>query len=235
VGDRSSGTRWTIFYTAPTAIRACIKWGTQYRGKHDLSSLRLLGSSGKPINPKAWLWYHKVIGGERCPIVDTGGGPRPARSWSPRCPASRRPSRGRRPSRCPASPPAIVDEDGNAMEGEGTGILVLTRPWPGMLRTLYGDDERFLSTYFSSSARATYLVGDAVRRDADGLPVDHRPDRRRHQRLGTAGCRPRRWSRDRVARGRGRGRGRRAGRRGHRAGDRRLRDAPRAIARAATR
>ena len=118
----------TTFYTAPTAIRACMKWGVEHVEKADLSSLQLLGSVGEPINLKAWIWYHKVVGGERCPVVDT---------------------------------------DGNELE-EGQGLLVIQRPWPGMLRTLFGDDERFVETYFKQFGPDVYVVGDAARRDEDG-------------------------------------------------------------------
>ena len=157
----------TIFYTAPTAIRACIKWGTEYPDKHDLSSLRLLGSVGEPINPKAWLWYHKVIGGERCPIVDTWWQTETGAIMISPLPGLTSTKPGSATQPLPGISAAIVDEDGKPMD-EGTGVLVLTRPWPGMLRTLYGDDDRFVSTYFSRFGKTTYLVGDAARKDADG-------------------------------------------------------------------
>jgi acetyl-CoA synthetase len=157
----------TIFYTAPTAIRACIKWGTEYPDKHDLSSLRLLGSVGEPINPKAWLWYHKVIGGERCPIVDTWWQTETGAIMISPLPGLTATKPGSATQPLPGISAAIVDEDGNPVD-EGTGVLVLTRPWPGMLRTLYGDDDRFVSTYFSRFGKSTYLVGDAARKDSDG-------------------------------------------------------------------
>jgi acetyl-CoA synthetase len=157
----------TIFYTAPTAIRACIKWGTEYPDKHDLSSLRLLGSVGEPINPKAWLWYHKVIGGERCPIVDTWWQTETGAIMISPLPGLTATKPGSATQPLPGISAAIVDEDGKPVD-EGTGVLVLTRPWPGMLRTLYGDDDRFVSTYFSRFGKSTYLVGDAARKDADG-------------------------------------------------------------------
>jgi len=157
----------TIFYTAPTAIRACIKWGTEYPDKHDLSSLRLLGSVGEPINPKAWLWYHKVIGGERCPIVDTWWQTETGAIMISPLPGLTATKPGSATQPLPGISAAIVDEDGKPVD-EGTGVLVLTRPWPGMLRTLYGDDDRFVSTYFSRFGKTTYLVGDAARKDADG-------------------------------------------------------------------
>jgi acetyl-CoA synthetase len=157
----------TIFYTAPTAIRACMKWGVENPNKHDLSSLRLLGSVGEPINPKAWLWYHRVIGHERCPVVDTWWQTEtgqimiaPLASITPAKPGS-----AAHP--LPGISAALVDQDGNEIK-EGTGLLVITKPWPSMLRTLYGDDERFVSTYFGRFGPHTYLVGDAARLDSDG-------------------------------------------------------------------
>src|SRR6266545_2517552 len=142
----------TILYTAPTAIRACMKWGPEYPGKHDLSSLRLPGSVGEPINPKAWVWYHTVIGGERCPIVDTW--------WQTETGSIMI-------SPLPGVSAALLDEEGNEVE-RGTGILVLTQPWPSMLRTLHDDDERYVETYFSRYGPRTYVVGDSARRDEDG-------------------------------------------------------------------
>ncbi len=157
----------TIFYTAPTAIRACMKWGVEHPNKHDLSSLRLLGSVGEPINPKAWLWYHKVIGRERCPVVDTWWQTETGQIMIAPLAGmtATKPGSATRPM--PGISAALVDPDGNNIE-EGTGLLVITRPWPGMARTLYGDDERFVSTYFDRFGPRTYLVGDAARRDSDG-------------------------------------------------------------------
>ena len=159
----------TIFYTAPTAIRACVKWGPEYPDRHDLSSLRLLGSVGEPINPKAWLWYHKVIGGERCPIVDTWWQTETGHIMISPLPGitAAKPGSAMRP--LPGIDAAVVDEsDGEEVEYGTQGLLVLRRPWPGMLRTLYGDDERYVETYFSRFGKETYLVGDAARRDDDG-------------------------------------------------------------------
>jgi acetyl-CoA synthetase len=157
----------TIFYTAPTAIRACIKWGAEYPGRHDLSSLRLLGSVGEPINPKAWLWYHSVIGGSRCPIVDTWWQTETGAIMISPLPGltSTKPGSATRP--LPGISAKLVTEDGEPME-TGTGILVIDQPWPSMLRTLYQDDDRFVETYFSRFGPTTYLVGDAARRDDDG-------------------------------------------------------------------
>jgi acetyl-CoA synthetase len=157
----------TIFYTAPTAIRACMRWGVDYPNRHDLSSLRLLGSVGEPINPKAWLWYHAVIGGGRCPIVDTWWQTETGHIMIAPLPGviPTKPGSATRP--LPGVAATLVDRDGTEL-AEGTGLLVLTRPWPGMLRTLYGDDARFVSTYFGRFGPGTYLVGDAARRDEDG-------------------------------------------------------------------
>ncbi len=157
----------TIFYTAPTAIRACMKWGAEHPNKHDLSSLRLLGSVGEPINPKAWLWYYKVIGRERCPVVDTWWQTETGQIMIAPLAGITATKPGSATLPLPGITAALVDQDGNEME-EGTGLLVITRPWPGMLRTLYGDDDRFVSTYFGRFGPRTYLVGDAARRDSDG-------------------------------------------------------------------
>jgi len=157
----------TIFYTAPTAIRACMKWGAKYPGKHDLSSLRLLGTVGEPINPKAWLWYHKVIGGERCPIVDTWWQTETGHIMISPLPGITATKPGSATLPLPGIEAGVVDEDGNDLE-DGQGLLVLKRPWPGMLRTLYREDDRFVETYFERFGPRTYLVGDAARRDEDG-------------------------------------------------------------------
>jgi acetyl-CoA synthetase len=157
----------TIFYTAPTAIRACIKWGTEYPERHDLSKLRLLGTVGEPINPKAWLWYHKVIGGERCPIVDTWWQTETGGIMITTLPGllATKPGSAGRP--LPGVEAAVVDEACNDA-GTDQGFLTLTRPWPGMLRTLYKEEDRFIETYWSKFGSETYTVGDAARRDEDG-------------------------------------------------------------------
>jgi acetyl-CoA synthetase len=158
----------SILYCAPTAIRACIKWGADWPNKHDLSSLRLLGSVGEPINPKAWLWYHKVIGGERCPIVDTWWQTETGAIMITPLPGITATKPGSATQPFPGVFAEVRDEStGEAIE-EGQGLLVLTRPWPSMLRTLYKEDERFIETYFSRFGSETYLVGDAARRDKDG-------------------------------------------------------------------
>jgi acetyl-CoA synthetase len=158
----------TILYCAPTAIRACIKWGAKWPEKHDLSSLRLLGSVGEPINPKAWLWYHKVIGGERCPIVDTWWQTETGAIMITPLPGITETKPGSATLPFPGVAAEVRDEStGEAIE-EGQGLLVLTRPWPSMLRTLYKEEDRFVETYFSKYGPEAYLVGDAARRDADG-------------------------------------------------------------------
>jgi len=158
--------RVTIFYTAPTAIRACMRWGVEYPNRHDLSSLRLLGSVGEPINPKAWLWYYAVIGQQRCPVVDTWWQTETGHIMIAPLPGVLATKPGSATLPLPGVSAALVDADGAELT-EGTGLLVLTRPWPGMLRTLYGDDERYVSTYFRRFGPNTYVVGDAARKDGD--------------------------------------------------------------------
>jgi acetyl-CoA synthetase len=158
----------TIFYTAPTAIRACMKWGAELVEKADLSKLRLLGTVGEPINPKAWLWYHKIVGGERCPIVDTWWQTETGAIMITPLPGivSTKPGSATQPF--PGIAADVVDErDGEPLD-EGQGLLVLQRPWPSMLRTLYKEDDRFIETYFSKFDKETYVVGDAARKDKDG-------------------------------------------------------------------
>jgi acetyl-CoA synthetase len=158
----------TILYAAPTAIRTFIKWGADIPGKYDLSSLRLLGSVGEPINPKAWLWYHKVIGGERCPIVDTWWQTETGAIMITPLPGITETKPGSATKAFPGIEAQVVDEkDGTPVE-EGQGLLMLEKPWPSMLRTLYKEDDRFIETYFSKFGRERYLVGDAARRDSDG-------------------------------------------------------------------
>ncbi|MEA2199732.1 MAG: acetyl-CoA synthetase [Solirubrobacteraceae bacterium] len=160
--------RVSILYCAPTAIRACIKWGLQWPRKHDLSSLRLLGSVGEPINPKAWLWYYKVIGGERCPIVDTWWQTETGAIMITPLPGITVTKPGSATFPFPGIFAEVLDESTGEPLQEGQGLLVLTRPWPSMLRTLYKEEDRFVETYFSRFGRETYLVGDAARRDKDG-------------------------------------------------------------------
>src|SRR5215208_4109563 len=157
----------TIMYCAPTAIRACMKWGHEHAEKHDLSSLRLLGTVGEPINPKAWLWYRKVIGGDRCPIVDTWWQTETGGIMITTLPGLTPAKPGSATEPLPGIEAAVLDEDGEELD-EGQGYLVLTRPWPSMLRTLYREEDRFVETYFDKFGRDTYLVGDAARKDEDG-------------------------------------------------------------------
>ncbi|MDQ2896869.1 MAG: acetate--CoA ligase [Actinomycetota bacterium] len=158
----------TIFYTAPTAIRACMKWGAEYPNAHDLSSLRLLGSVGEPINPKAWLWYHVAIGRERCPIVDTWWQTETGQIMISPLPGLTECKPGSATHALPGVVADVVDEATGESIEQGQGLLVLKRPWPAMLRTLYGDDERYEQTYWSRFGPETYLVGDAAIRDKDG-------------------------------------------------------------------
>src|ERR1700691_3548263 len=159
--------RVSIFYTAPTAIRACMKWGAEYPAKHDLSSLRLLGSVGEPINPKAWLWYHRVIGAERCPIVDTWWQTETGCIMISPLPGLTNTKPGSVTRALPGVSAALFDNAGGEIE-QGSGVLVLTQPWPSMLRTLYADPDRFVSTYFDRFGPGVYFVGDGARRDEDG-------------------------------------------------------------------
>ncbi len=158
----------SILYCAPTAIRACIKWGAQWPEQHDLSSLRLLGSVGEPINPKAWLWYHKVIGGERCPIVDTWWQTETGAIMITPLPGITATKPGSATHPFPGVRAQVLSESTGEPISEGQGLLVLTHPWPSMLRTLYKEDDRFISTYFERFGKQTYLVGDAARIDSDG-------------------------------------------------------------------
>jgi acetyl-CoA synthetase len=158
----------TIFYTAPTAIRACMKWGAELAERHDLSSLRLLGTVGEPINPKAWLWYWKVIGGGRCPVVDTWWQTETGAIMITTLAGAQPSKPGSAGTPLPGIVAKVVDDDGKEVEPDAQGLLTLTRPWPGMLRTLFGDDDRFVETYFARFGADTYLVGDASRRDEDG-------------------------------------------------------------------
>ena len=139
----------SIFYTAPTAIRACMKWGAEHPNARDLSSLRLLGSVGEPINPKAWLWYHVVIGRERCPIVDTWWQTETGQIMISPLPGLTETKPGSATNPLPGVVADVVDEATGESVEQGQGLLVLGRPWPAMLRTLYGDDERYVETYWS--------------------------------------------------------------------------------------
>jgi acetyl-CoA synthetase len=157
----------TILYTAPTAIRAFMRWGTEWPARRDLSSLRLLGSVGEPINPEAWMWYHEHIGGGRCPIVDTWWQTETGHILISPLPGitSTRPGSATMPF--PGISPEIRTASGDVVS-KGGGLLALTRPWPGMLRGIYGDPERFVSQYFTKWADGAYFTGDGARVDDEG-------------------------------------------------------------------
>jgi acetyl-CoA synthetase len=160
--------RVTILYTAPTAIRTFMRWGEEYPNRHDLSSLRLLGSVGEPINPEAWMWYYRVIGKERCPIVDTWWQTETGHILITPLPgiSTLKPGSANRPF--PGIEAAVLDESGTPIPpGQGAGYLVITKPWPGMLRTLYGDPERYKQAYWSKFP-GVYLTGDGCKIDKDG-------------------------------------------------------------------
>ena len=157
----------TILYTAPTAIRAFIKWGDDQVEKHDLSSLRLLGTVGEGINPEAWMWYHRVIGKERCPIVDTWWQTETGGIMMSPLPGAIATKPGSCTKPLPGVLPQIVDETGVQVDINNGGWLVMTHPWPGMLRGIWGDDERFQEQYWSK-VPGKYLAGDNARIDEDG-------------------------------------------------------------------
>ena len=157
----------TIFYTAPTAIRAFMKWGDEYPARHDLSSLRLLGTVGEPINPEAWMWYHTHIGGGRCPIVDTWWQTETGAIMITPLPGVVDLKPGSATLPFPGIGADVVDDEGNSVPLGGGGYLVLTHPWPSMLRTVYGDDQRYLDTYWSRFP-GKYFTGDGAKRDPDG-------------------------------------------------------------------
>ena len=159
--------RVTIFYTAPTAIRAFMKWGDEYPARHDLSSLRLLGTVGEPINPEAWMWYREHIGGNRCPIVDTWWQTETGAIMITPLPGIVTTKPGSATLPFPGIEADVIDDDGNSVPLGGGGFLVLKRPWPSMLRTIYGDPDRYVQTYWSRMPGA-YFAGDGCKRDEDG-------------------------------------------------------------------
>jgi acetyl-CoA synthetase len=156
----------TILYTAPTAIRAFMKWGTEHPGRHDLSTLRLLGSVGEPINPEAWMWYHEHIGQGRCPIVDTWWQTETGGIMITPLPAVVTTKPGSATIPYPGIVPELVDAKGTSLESGG-GFLTIKQPWPGMLRTIYGDDERYREAYWSRYP-GRYFTGDGAKLDEDG-------------------------------------------------------------------
>jgi acetyl-CoA synthetase len=157
----------TLFYTAPTAIRTFMKWGDEFPARHDLSSLRLLGSVGEPINPEAWVWYYKVIGDERCPVVDTWWQTETGAIMISPLPGATTLKPGSATFPLPGIAADIVDDDGKEVGIPGGGYLVLTRPWPSMLRGIWGDPERYKETYWSRFGDK-YFAGDGAKRDDDG-------------------------------------------------------------------
>ncbi len=157
----------TIFYTAPTAIRAFMRWGDEYVNRHHLTSLRLLGSVGEPINPEAWMWYHRMIGKKKCPIVDTWWQTETGSIMITPLPGAipTKPGSGTLPFF--GVVPKVVDDAGKEVPRNSGGKLVITKPWPSMLRTLWGDDERFQKTYYGDFP-GIYFTGDGARQDKDG-------------------------------------------------------------------
>src|SRR6185369_15664334 len=159
----------TILYTAPTAIRAFMKWGDQWPAKHDLSRLRLLGSVGEPINPEAWMWYQDKIGGKRCPIVDTWWQTETGAIVISPLPGLTETKPGSATRPLPGYSATLLDSNANEIP-VGGGLLAITRPWPSMLRTIWGDDARYVETYFSKwpGRPDLYFPGDGAKRDDDG-------------------------------------------------------------------
>jgi acetyl-CoA synthetase len=160
----------TILYTAPTAIRAFMKWGAEHPAKHDLSRLRLLGSVGEPINPEAWMWYHEHIGGKRCPIVDTWWQTETGAIVISPLPGVTSTKPGSATKALPGFTADLLDSTGKRIE-VGGGLLALTKPWPSMLRTIWGDDARYVETYFTKwpGRPDLYFPGDGAKRDDDGF------------------------------------------------------------------
>jgi acetyl-CoA synthetase len=157
----------TVFYTAPTAIRAFIRWGDEFPNRHDLSSLRLLGTVGEPINPEAWMWYHTVIGGSRCPIVDTWWQTETGAIMIAPLPGATPTKPGTATLPFFGIDAAIVDDAGNEVPANVGGKLVIRHPWPSMLRTIWGDKQRYKKAYWSE-IKGVYVTGDGARRDKDG-------------------------------------------------------------------
>ena len=157
----------TILYTAPTAIRTFMKWGDEHPEKHDLTSLRLLGTVGEPINPEAWMWYRRVIGGDRCPIVDTWWQTETGGIMITPIPGAVATKPGSATLPFPGQDIAVVDREGRPVDANVGGLLVIRQPWPGMLRTIYGDPERYKEQYWSQIP-GMYFAGDGARRDEDG-------------------------------------------------------------------
>ncbi len=158
----------TVFYTAPTAIRALMKAGDELPAQYDLSKLRLLGTVGEPINPEAWMWYHERIGGERCPIVDTWWQTETGANMIAPLPAVTTTTPGSCTRPLPGIIADVVNEEGETLGPDQGGLLVIKKPWPSMLRTVWQDDQRYKSTYWPKFDGKYYLAGDSARRDPDG-------------------------------------------------------------------
>jgi acetyl-CoA synthetase len=158
----------TILYTAPTAIRAFMRWGTEYVTKHDLSSLRLLGSVGEPINPEAWVWYWEIVGGERCPIVDTWWQTETGAILITPLPGITSLKPGSATFPFPGVVADVIDDQGESVPLGGGGYLVIRRPWPAIARTIWGDADRYAETYFSKYGSEIYVAGDGAKRDEEG-------------------------------------------------------------------
>ena len=159
--------RVTQLYTAPTAIRAFMKWGEQYPRRHDLSSLRLLGTVGEPINPEAWMWYHEHIGGGNAPVVDTWWQTETGSIMISPLPGVTAAKPGSATIPMPGIEADVVDEQGAPVGRGGGGYLVIRNPWPSMLRSIWGDDQRYIDTYWSRF-EGLYFPGDGAKRDEDG-------------------------------------------------------------------
>jgi acetyl-CoA synthetase len=159
----------TVFYTAPTAIRAFMKWGAPFVHKHDLSQLRLLGSVGEPINPEAWMWYHEHVGKTKCPIVDTWWQTETGAIMITPLPGVTSTKPGSATVPFPGIKATLLDADASEV-GVGGGLLAITHPWPSMARTIWGDDQRYVDTYFSKwpGRPDLYFPGDGAKRDDDG-------------------------------------------------------------------
>ncbi|WP_018861874.1 MULTISPECIES: acetate--CoA ligase [unclassified Thioalkalivibrio] len=158
----------TVFYTAPTAIRALMKAGDDFPSQYDLSKLRLLGTVGEPINPEAWMWYYRVIGGERCPVVDTWWQTETGANMIAPIPGATTLVPGSCTQPLPGVDADVVDEGGNSLPADQGGYLVIKKPWPSMLRTVWGDDQRYKDTYWPKFGGKYYLAGDSARRDSEG-------------------------------------------------------------------
>ncbi len=159
----------TIFYTAPTAIRALMKFGDEFPNKYDLSKIRLLGTVGEPINPEAWMWYHTVIGKEICPIVDTWWQTETGGIMISPVPGATATKPGSCTQALPGIMADVVDDNGSSVESANAGgYLVIRKPWPSMLRTIWGDNDRYIETYWEKFQNRYYVAGDSAHRDADG-------------------------------------------------------------------